>query len=341
MKRKHRNQTNKSQKNTTPRSVVSPFRPIVLVVLCLSLVLNIFFIWQHFRAPNSHEMLTHAASKAAFGISSPMVLRDAENPSYRIRVGDLWDQKLQRTSGYVAHFPLSNFPDVAIIVDPDVRIVSLGLTSSLRLMGSTMNLQPYFSRFSGLGLEALAGNTGIFKSDEANLTRFSEHFKDALLKTMQMLFIKAKGSAEFNRLYPNGIHLAASGDRLRTFQAVDTKGNSLGLKDLQQQKTAIITVDTNCGACEIKSSVIRDLAEDYGISVIFVTTGDQVETDRFISKYVRNERVIMDTDRSLARLLYLGDPPALMLIDRDLVIIHKGYVGDVAKDAEPYFKLFK
>jgi hypothetical protein len=29
-----------------------------------------------------------------------------------------------------------------------------------------------------------------------------------------------------------------------------------------------------------------------------------------------------------------------MLIDRNLKTLHKGYVGDVAKDAEPYLKLF-
>jgi peroxiredoxin len=341
MKHKRRIIEKQSSKQNKLKASQPSLRPWLIPLVIVSLLFNLFLGYKAIRPSKSiDDLLTQAVSKAAYAVSSSIVLRDTENTSFRIRIGELWDQKTQRASGMVALIPLSHFPDLALIVDPEVRIVSMGLLKPLRLGGATIQLNPYFSRFYGLGLEALAGNTGIFKPDDLDLSRFADNFKDALLKSMQMLYIKAKGRNEFDRQFPNGIHFASTGDVLRSFQATDTKGKLISLQDLRQQQTALIYVDTSCGACEVKCSLIRDLAKEQNLKVVFITTGDDEQTSAFTQKYVKDERVIQDADRKVARLLYLGDPPALMLIDRNLKILHKGYVGDVAKDAEPYLKLF-
>ncbi len=340
MKRKRRTAGKARQKSIS--STKSSFQPKrwMVALLALSLVFNIFFIWQKVSPPNSMELLTDAAYKATYTVTTPVVLRDTKDPSYRIRVGELWEHKMQRMGGYVALFPVSNFPDVAVIVDPQVRIVSMNLVAELRLGGSRVDMNPYFSKFYGLGLEALAGNTGIFKPNDPVLSRFSDQFRDGLLKTLQALFIRVNGRAEFERTFPQGIHFASTGNRLRVFDAVDVEGKTMGLRDLQDQQTVFIYVDNNCPLCEVKCSIIRDLAEDHGVRVIFICTGDDQKTQNFVEKYARGERVIQDTDRSVARSLFLSDPPSIMLIDRDLTIVYKGYVDDVSEDAEPYFKLF-
>jgi peroxiredoxin len=341
MKHKRRIIEKLNPKINTRKNTSAPTYPWIMPLLALSLILNLFFVYRAINPSKTiDEILTHAVSKAAYSVSSSVVLRDVENPSFRIRVGEVWDHKTQRMSGQVALIPLEQFPSLAMIIDHEARIVSMNLTSPLRLGGSTIQLNQYFARFYGLGLEALAGNNGIFKPDEQELTRFSDHFKDALLKSMQMLYIKTKGKDQFDQQFPNGIHLASTGDLLKSFQAMDTKGNTLSLQDLRQQNTALIYVDTSCGACEVKCSLIRDLALEQNLKVIFITTGDEEQTTAFSQKYGKEERVIQDSDGKLARLLYLGDPPALMLIDKNLKILHKGYVGDVAKDAEPFLKLF-
>ncbi len=340
MKRKNRTtDTGRKKGTSSPKKAWQPKRWIV-VLLVFSLATNVFFIWRNISPPNSMDLLRDAASRATYTVTSPIVLRDQEDPSYRILVGELWEHKMQRMGGYVALFPLSNFPDVAIIVDPQVKIVSMNLVSELRLGGSRIDMNPYFSKFFGLGLEALAGNTGIFNPNDPVLSRFSDQFRDGLLKTLQALFIRAKGRAEFERTFPQGIHFASAGNRLRVFEAVDVEGRPMGLQDLLDRQTVIIYVDNNCAACEVKSSIIRDLAEDYGLRVIFIGTGDDEKTQNFVERYVRGERVIQDTDRSVARSLFLTDTSSIMLIDRDLTILYKGYVDDVSQDAEPYFKLF-
>ena len=341
MKHKRRIIEKPSPKASARKNVQTSLRPWIFPLLVLSIILNLFFAYKAVKPSKPiDELLTQAVSKAAYTVSSSMTLRDSENTSFRIRIGDLWDQKTQRMSGQVALIPLSPFPDLALIIDPEARIVSMSLTSPLRLGGSTIQLNQYFARFYGLGLEALAGNAGVFKPDEPELSRFSDKYKDALLKSMQMLYIKTKGKNQFDQQFPNGIHFASAGETLKSFQAVDTQGKTLSLEDLRQQQTALIYVDTSCGACEVKCSLLRDLALGQKLKVIFITTGDEEQTSAFSQKYVKGERVIQDTDGKVARLLYLGDPPSLMLIDKNLKILHKGFVSDVAEDAEPYLKLF-
>lgn len=341
MKHKRRIIEKQNQKTSTKKSTPVSSHPWIFPLLILSLLLNIFLSYKTINPTKTiDEILTHAVSKAAYSVSSSVVLRDTENPSFRIRVGDLWDHKTQRLSGQIALIPLERFPSLAMMIDSEARIVSMSLTNPLRLGGSNIQLNQYFARFYGLGLEALAGNNGIFKPDEPELSRFSDQFKDAMLKSMQMLYIKTKGKDQFDQRFPNGIHMASTGDHLKSFQATDTTGKTLTLQDLRQQNTALIYVDTSCGACEVKCSLIRDLALEQNLKVIFVTTGDEEQTTAFSQKYVKEERVIQDSEGKLSRLLYLGDPPALMLIDKNLKILHKGYVGDVAKDAEPFLKLF-
>ncbi len=339
MKRKKRNPDKKNQ--TAPKLKVTIFslRKALWVLLVLSIMLNGVLFFVLLKPQSSIQKLIIAASKASYSISSPLVLRDVENPSFRIRVGDLWDQKLLRVSGQVALLPLPHFPDLALIVDSDVRIVSMSLLSPLIIGGSNINLQQYFAKFYGLGLEALAGNQGIFKPDDQDLTRFSERFKDALLKSLQMLYIKAKGKALFDQQFPQGIHFATAGDKLRSFEALDLKAQRITLQDLRGKKTALISVDTSCGVCETKAALMRDIALQYQLQVIFIVTGTLQRSYDFSEKYAPNERVIHDDDLSLTRLLYLGDAPSLMLIDHDLTVVHKAYVSDVANDAEPYFKL--
>jgi hypothetical protein len=74
--------------------------------------------------------------------------------------------------------------------------------------------------------------------------------------------------------------------------------------------------------------------------VIFVSQGTREETEAFIKDYLQGEQLILDEDNKVANTLYLGEPPYLMLIDKDLTIDFKGHVNDVALDAEPAINNF-
>lgn len=210
----------------------------------------------------------------------------------------------------------------------------------LVLGGEEYYLGTFFNQFYEQSLISLANNSGIFTPDDEVLTKYAGAFKDGLLRTLKLTYIKVNGKDALDKLFPNGITLAAVGDTLKTFQAVDHLGNTIQLSDLRKQKTAFISVDVGCGSCKQKCASIRDLFDGTGVRVIFVSDRDELETTSFIKEYVRDESVIYDDKRMISNLLYLGEPPYLMLISNDLKINFKGGISDIAIDAEPAINEF-
>lgn len=310
-------------------------------LIIASFVLNIIFITIAFLPKdNLIKNLEYSASKGAFTILNPKKITDPERKSFSILFAELWENRLQRMNGYICEFPLHNFPSCSLIVDGELKIVSIGSLNDLILSGKEIYQGAYFSKFFGLGIENLAGNSGIFKPDEEEQSVYAEQFKVSLLKAMKLLFIKVKGENEFNRLFPNGMNLAAVGDYLQKFSAVDSTGTNLTIQDLQKKKNALISVDVGCGACQSKCALMRDLLSSGDVNVIFIADGTEEESKSFLDNYVHGEKVIFDPELKVTNLLYMGDAPYLMLIDRDLKIHFKDSINEVAKDAEPAINAF-
>jgi peroxiredoxin len=332
----------KSQKRKeSPKGRSSKGINILSVVLSISIVLNIVFtFFTFFSGKQAGQDIYFAIGKGAFTATGFATLKDDEDPSFSIKIAQLFDNKTQRMYGYVALFNIVNFPDCSVIVDVDAKVVSLGLLKPLYIGGSEQELGIYFSKFNGFGIQALVGNEGIFKPDDSNLEIFADRFKDSFIKTMKLLFIKVNGRAEFDKLYPNGISLAAVGDRLKTFLATDINGNKLDISSLKGRKSAIIYVDPGCGSCKSKCGTLRDILKPLSVNVIFVAQGSKEDAESFIKDYLKGEPLVIDEDNKVANTLYLGEPPYLMLIDKDLTIKFKGHTNDIALDAEPAINEF-
>jgi len=313
----------------------------VIWVLVISILINVVFLTLQFLPKrNNQKELEYALSKAAFTVMKETTLRDEENVSFRIKFGELWDNRLQRMSGYVAEFPLNHFPPCSVILDSDLQIISIGSLKEVSLAGTNYYLGDYFSKLYGLNIERLAGNAGVFKPNDKELEVYAEEFKASLLKTMKMAYLRVNGAEEFNKLFPNGMNMASVGDYLKKFQAVDSNGKNVNINSLQDRKNAIIYVDMGCGSCKSKCASMRDLLSAGDINVIFISDGNAEETKSFITEYTKGETVISDPDRKLANLLYMSEPPYLMLIEKNLKIVFKESIDDVVKDAEPAITSF-
>jgi peroxiredoxin len=314
-----------------------------VLLLLFSLLANIIWlVITIMPAKSLKKDLEFAASRAYFSIVDkvPKVITDDENSSFSIKFAELWENQLQRMNGYICEFPLSHFPDCSMILDGELKIVSIGSLEDITLAGKSQYLGGYFSKLYGLDIRSLAGNSGVFKPDEKELTVYAEQFKASLLKAMKLAYIQVKGMDEFNNLFPNGMNLASVGDYLKKFSAVDFNGISLSTSDLKSKKNALISVDVGCGACKSKCASMRDLLSAGDVNVIFISDGNEEDTKSFITEYVRSEKVILDPDKKVSAQLYMGDPPYLMLIDKDLKIFFKSEISDVAKDAEPAINAF-
>jgi len=332
----------KTEKKLQPSKVKNVKRfNVVNTLLLISLVLNFvlgFLIFSSYGSTKND--LYFAIGKGAFTASGFVTLRDDEDTSFSVRIAQLFDNKTLRTYGHVAVFDVRNFPSCSLIVDTDAKVVSLGLLRPLYLSGAEQDVDIFFSKFSGLGIQALVGNEGIFKPDDASLELFADRFKDGFIKAMKLLFIKIKGKGEFDSLFPNGISLASVGDRLRTFVATDVAGNNLNLSILRGKKSAIIYVDPGCGSCKAKCGTLRDILKPLGVNVIFISQGGKEDVESFKKDYLKEETLIVDEDNKVANTLYLGEPAYLMLIDKDLTIEFKRHINDIALDAEPAINKF-
>lgn len=314
-----------------------------VMLLLLSLIANIVWLTVVLLPGSSlKKSLEIAASRAYFWIpeKSPKTITDDENPSFSIKFSELWENPLQRMNGYICEFPMNQFPPCSMILDGDLKIVSIGSLQDIVLAGKSFYLGGFFSKLYGVDIRSLAGNSGIFKPDDAELTLYAEQFKGNLLKALRLAYIKVKGIDAFDQVFPNGMNLASVGDYLKKFSAVDSTGKPISLSDLKNKKNAIIAVDVGCGACKSKCSAMRDLLAAGDVNVIFISDGNEEDTKSFITEYVRTERVVIDPDTKVANQLYLGSPPYLMLIDKDLKINFKGEISDVVKDAEPAINAF-
>lgn len=306
------------------------------ILLTISLVLN--FVLGYLVVTSNispGDDLYSAIGRGAFSANGFITLRDDEDRSFSIKVAQLVDNKTYRFYGYMALFDIKNFSRCSLIVDTNAKVVSLGLLKPLYIGGVVQDISIFFSKFSGLGLQAFVGNEGIFKPDDQALELFADRFKDSFIKTMKLLFIKVYGRAEFDKLYPNGISLASVGDKLKTFTAKDLNENNLNLSDLKGKKSAIIYVDPGCGSCKSKCGTLRDMLKPLGVNVIFVSQGNREDAESFIKDYLKGEPLIIDENNEVANTLYLGEPTYLMLIDEDLTINFKGHINDIAVDAEP------
>lgn len=310
---------------------------VLIVSLILNFVLGFLFISSYKSSSND---LYYAIGRGAFTANSFITLRDDEDTNFSIKTAQLFDNRTLRIYGYVAVFGIKNFPKCSLIVDTEAKVVSLGLLKPLYIGGTIQDVNTYFTKFYGFGLQACVGNEGIFKTDDQNLELFADRFKDSFIKTLKLLFIKVNGRSEFDRLYPNGLSLASVGDKLKTFSATDINSNNLSITDLKGKKSAIIYVDSGCGSCKIKCGTLRDILKPLGVNVIFVSQGTEEEAETFIKDYLQGEQLILDEDNRVANTLYLGEPPYLMLIDKDLTINFKGHINDVALDAEPVINKF-
>lgn len=308
----------------------------LVFLLVLSVLINIVWLTL-LLIPNKalKNELEIAASRGAFSVLTPKVITDEEDKGFSLKMAELWDNRLQRMNGYVAEFPVKHFPACSLIVDTELKIVSIGSLQDLVLAGESQYLGGYFSRFFGLTIRSLAGNNSVFKPDETEMTAYADQFKTSLLKAMRLLHIRVNGAEDFDRLFPNGMNLASVGDYLKKFSATDMKGKTVSISDFQKKKNAVIYVDVGCGSCMSKCASIRDLLAGGEINVLFIADGDEEETNYFIKNYVQNETVIMDLDRKVSSQLYLGDAPYLMLVDQRLKIHFKNSVDDVTKDVEP------
>ncbi|MCK5848092.1 MAG: redoxin domain-containing protein [Caldisericia bacterium] len=336
MARKRYNHSPKN-KNSIPevKSTNSNLKKGLVIILAASLLFNVFFFTNMISKKSLIETVETAAMKSTFSISNPAVLRDSDDKNFKIKVGEIWDNKLQRELGFTAQFPIPNFPDGAVIFDAQMSVYSIGMMDSFSIGGAKTYLGSYFHHFNGLTIDALAGNNGIFKPDEEDLNKFAETFKESFLKTFKMVFLYAKGNEEFKRLFPNGLSLAGQGDFLKTFQGTDVSGKKWTLSDLKGENTALIYVDVGCGTCKSKCGTVRDLLTPYGIKVIFITDANEIDSERFITDYARTEPVICDSNRSISNVLYLGEAPYLMLIDGKLKIHYKDAINSITEDIEP------
>ena len=315
----------------------------IVIILISSLLVNAFFLGKSLyfdRSPLDKMMM--AASKAAFTVSNPVVLKDQVNSetSYRVSIAEVWDNRMQRSLGYVVQFPIDRFPDGTVIFDAQMSVYSINLMDSFSIAGTKAYTGSYFRRFQGMTIEHVVGNNGIFQPDEEDLTVFAEHFKDSFLRTFAVAFRYAKGSDEFDRLFPNGLTLASVGDQLKSFQAIDMNGKKWSLQDLYGKKTALIYVDVGCGTCKSKCGTIRDLLVPLGIEVLFITDANEEDSAKFVSDYARNQPVIFDQDKSIANLLYFGTAPYLMFVDTDLTIQYKSEIDSIVDDVEPAIEAF-
>lgn len=316
-----------------------PFtKPLFIIPILTSLLFAGLWI---FKPVSGMKEIELAALRGTYDLRSITQLVDQEtNPPQTVKFANLWDNRLQRINGYVVQFPVRNFSDVSVILDSELKIRSIGSISPLVLSGQEYYLGSFYNQFSEQSLETLAMNTGIFTPNDENLNKYANAFKDGLLRALKLSFIKVNGKASMDSLFPNGITLAAVGDTLKSFQAVDHLGGTIQLSDLRKQKTAIIYVDVGCGSCKEKCGNIRDLFDGTDVRVIFISDRDELETQSFIKDYVRGESVIYDDTRSIANLLYLGDPPFMMLISEDLKIEYKSSISDITTDAEPAINNF-
>lgn len=335
LQHKKENIKTKTKQEKKPLGLMNP---IFIIPVITSLIFAALWL---FKPAGTIKEIELAALKGSYAIQNPVKLTDQDTkPPQSIEFANVWDNRLQRINGFVAQFPVRNFPDAAVILDSELKIRSIGSIKPIVLGGKEFYLGSFFNQFSDQSLETLAYNSGIFTPNEEELNKYAGAFKDGLLRTLKLTFIKVNGKEELDKLFPNGITLAAVGDTLKTFEAVDHLGQTIHISDLKKQKTAIIYVDTGCGSCKEKCASIRDLFDGSGVRVIFISDHDELETASFIKDYVRDESVIYDENRAITNLLYLGDPPYLMLISDDLTIIYKNSVSDIAKDAEPVINDF-
>jgi len=340
MKHKKTHHQNKKEiAKVVPTKKSSPWKnPLVIIPILTSLLFAVLWIS---KPANSLRSIEIAALRGSYDIQSISKLIDNEtSPAQSVEFGNLWDNRLQRLNGYVVKFPVRNFSDVAMILDPELKIRSIGSMYPLILGGQEYYLGSFFNKFYEQSLLTLANNSGIFTPDDNVLTKYAGAFKDGLLYALKLSYIKVNGKEALDKLFPNGITLAAVGDTLKTFQTVDHLGKTIQLSDLEKQKTAIIAVDVGCGSCKQTCASVRDLFDGTGVRVIFVSDRDELETTSFIKEYVRNESVIYDDKMAITNLLYLGEPPYLMLIDDQLKIVYKNSISDIATDAEPAINEF-
>jgi hypothetical protein len=341
MKHKKNQLKKEGKKETIPSKMRFP--KWLAVVVVASILLNIAWLTLTLIPGKSVQKdLELAASRGAFSLLTPKIIQDDENRSFSIKFAELWENKLQRMNGYICEFPMRSFPACSIILDGELKIISIGSLADINLAGKSYYLGGYFSKFYGIDIRGLAGNSGIFKPDETELTVYSEQFKTGLLKAMKLVYIKVKGESDFEQLFPNGMNLASVGDFLKKFSATDSKGANLSISDLQGKKNAIISVDVGCGSCMSKCALMRDLLTAGDVNVIFVLDSNEQDEDSkgFIKNYVQGEKVIFDADGSISRQLYMNEPPYLMLIGKDLMIHFKEKINDVTKDAEPAINNF-
>lgn len=318
---------------------VIPFlNPLFLIPILTSLLFAGLWL---FKPANEMKEIELAALRGTYHLQSITLLTDQEtNPPQSVKFANLWDNRLQRINGYVVQFPVRNFSDASVILDSELKIRSIGSIKPLVLSGKEYYLGSYYNQFSEQSLETLAYNSGIFTPNDESLNKYASAFKDGLLRSMKLAYIKVNGNDALDSLFPNGIKLAAVGDTLKSFEALDHLGRTIKLSDLRKQKTAFISVDVGCGSCKDKCANVRDLFNETGVRVIFISDRDELETRSFVNDYVRDESVIYDDTRVISNLLYLGDPPYLMLITEDLKIEYKNSISDIATDAEPAINAF-
>ena len=341
---KHKNNQQKLDKKSEGKKKSSQnlLQPKWLIILlALSIIGNLVWLTLLLmpNKPLKREMEL-AASRGAFSVLTPKVVADEEDQSFSIKMAELWDNRLQRMNGYVCVFPLKHFPSCSLIVDGELKIVSIGSLQDIKLAGKSQYLGGYFSKFFGLTIRSLAGNSGIFKPDEEEMTLYAEQFKSSLLKALKTVYIRVNGADDFDQLFPNGMNLASVGDYVKKFTAIDMTGKPVTISDFQNKKNAIIYVDVGCGSCMSKCASIRDLLASADVHVLFIADGDEAETKSFMTNYVQEETVVLDMDKKVSNQLYLGEAPYLMLIDKQLKVHFKAAIDDVSKDAEPAINEF-
>ncbi len=337
----HKPKTQYSQQIKQQRvSTDSPLQKWFVGLLIVSVLLNVFFLVQSITRTGLLEKMEVASSKATYIVSNPMILRDTEDTSFKVSVSELWDRRMQRALGYSAQFPIPNFPDGTIIFDAQMTVYSIGLMKPFTIKGAKAYTDGYLHHFIGTTIDSVAGNNGIFKPDEEELNKFAENFKESFLRTFKMVYKYAKGTDEFEQLFPNGISLASEGDTLQHFFATDIHGKKWTINDLYGKKTAIVYVDVGCGTCKSKCGTVRDLIEPYGVQVLFITDTTEEESQKFIDDYARNQPVVCDANHEVSNLLYLGEAPYLMLIDTDLTIRYKEPINSIVDQVEPAIEEF-
>jgi hypothetical protein len=325
----------------------APFKILFFLSILLVVILFVAFVvpWNSNKASTNDSKIHELLGNSYVELGRKESATDIDDPSFKITYWTWSDRN--GTWGYCTELPIPGYPNILLVVDSNVRIISMIETGDLGVgVRGKAEFKDALEKYND---KTLIDFTYLENTiHEGETAKFRGLLRDSAMKSMKVLYIEVNGESMFNSNFPQGLKFASVGTKLKAWTVELHGGGTISSKDFKGRKYAFLAT-SSCGSCRnTVVNISQRLQNEGGMStdqIIFIYTSKE-EKLSYLQKQMNGEQLVLDvSQRGFSKKISLTEStPCIMLVDGNGIVNAKAGsqllndANSLNKILEGYFK---